>query len=123
MFGSGEALYYEFGVRYARAFLFFTFINGATIIVTTFFPAIGKAKLGAILSLTRQFICTASSDASSFNTIWSGWTNFLRSSIRLHFIHDLHHSLYESNAQDSKGGRTSGIMIGSNGRGMIYGMV
>ena len=54
MFGSGEELYYEFGVRYARAFLFFTFINGATIIVTTFFPAIGKAKLGAILSLTRQ---------------------------------------------------------------------
>ena len=54
MFGSGEALYYEFGVRYARAFLFFTFINGVTIIVTTFFPAIGKAKLGAILSLTRQ---------------------------------------------------------------------
>ena len=41
-------------VRYARAYLFFTFINGITIIVTTFFPAIGKAKLGAILSLTRQ---------------------------------------------------------------------
>ena len=54
VFGSGDALYYEFGVRYARAFLFFTFINGTTIIVTTFFPAIGKAKLGAILSLTRQ---------------------------------------------------------------------
>ena len=54
MFGSGDALYYEFGVRYARAFLFFTFINGTTIIVTTFFQAIGKAKLGAILSLTRQ---------------------------------------------------------------------
>ena len=54
MFGSGDALYYEFGVRYARAYLFFTFINGITIIVTTFFPAIGKAKLGAILSLTRQ---------------------------------------------------------------------
>ena len=53
MFGR-DALYYEFGVRYARAFLFFTFINGTTIIVTTFFPAIGKAKLGAILSLTRQ---------------------------------------------------------------------
>ena len=54
MFGSGDAIYYEFGVRYARAYLFFTFINGITIIVTTFFPAIGKAKLGAILSLTRQ---------------------------------------------------------------------
>ena len=54
MFGSGDVLYYEFGVRYARAYLFFTFINGMTIIVTTFFPAIGKAKLGAILSLTRQ---------------------------------------------------------------------
>ena len=54
MFGSGDALYYEFGVRYARAYLFFTFINGMTIIVTTFFPAIGKAKLGAVLSLTRQ---------------------------------------------------------------------
>ena len=54
MFGNGDALYYEFGVRYARAYLFFTFINGITIIVTTFFPAIGKAKLGAILSLTRQ---------------------------------------------------------------------
>ena len=37
-----------------RYFMMFLFINGITILITTFFPAIGKAKTGAFLSLTRQ---------------------------------------------------------------------
>ena len=91
MFGSGDALYYEFGVRYARAFLFFTFINGTTIIVTTFFPAIGKAKLGAILSLTRQMFVLASSDDYSCNKFWSRWINFLRPDFRLYLLYYLYY--------------------------------
>lgn len=53
-FGQGDALYFDFGVRYLRIYMLFLFINGITIIATTFFPAIGKAKKGAWLSLTRQ---------------------------------------------------------------------
>lgn len=53
-FGQGDQLYFEFGVRYLRIYMMFLFINGVTIITTTFFPAIGKAQKGAWLSLTRQ---------------------------------------------------------------------
>lgn len=54
LFGSGDALYYEFATRYMRVFLFFTFVNGIQIAGTTFFPSIGKAGKGALLSLTKQ---------------------------------------------------------------------
>ena len=54
LFGNGNDLYFEFGVRYMRYFMMFLFINGITILITTFFPAIGKAKTGAFLSLARQ---------------------------------------------------------------------
>ena len=50
LFGNGNDLYFEFGVRYMRYFMMFLFINGITILITTFFPAIGKA----FLSLARQ---------------------------------------------------------------------
>ena len=56
LFGSGNDLYFEFAAKYMRIFLFFTFINGIQIACTTFFPAIGKAVKGAILSLTKQII-------------------------------------------------------------------
>lgn len=56
LFGNGNDLYFEFGVRYMRYFMMFLFINGHTILMTTFFPAIGKAKTGAFLSLARQLL-------------------------------------------------------------------
>lgn len=56
LFGNGNDLYFEFGVRYMRYFMMFLFINGHTILITTFFPAIGKAKTGAFLSLARQLL-------------------------------------------------------------------
>ncbi len=56
LFGNGNDLYFEFGIRYLRYFMLFTLINGITILITTFFPAIGKAKTGAFLSLARQLL-------------------------------------------------------------------
>ena len=56
LFGNGNDLYFEFGVRYMRYFMMFLLINGLTILITTFFPAIGKAKTGAFLSLARQLL-------------------------------------------------------------------
>ncbi|MBQ8177989.1 MAG: MATE family efflux transporter [Clostridia bacterium] len=56
LFGEGSELYFEFGVKYLRVFLFFTFLNGIQIATTTFFQAIGKATKGALLSLIKQVI-------------------------------------------------------------------
>lgn len=58
IFGSGEesALYYEYAIRYMRTFLFFVFLNGVQICSSTFFPAIGKAGKGAILSFSKQIV-------------------------------------------------------------------
>lgn len=56
IFGSGNELYFEFGIKYMRIFLFFVFLNGIQISITTFFPSIGKARNGAILALSKQII-------------------------------------------------------------------
>ena len=56
LFGEGSPLYFEFGIKYLRVFLFFTFLNGIQIASTTFFQAVGKALKGAILSLIKQVI-------------------------------------------------------------------
>ncbi len=55
-FGSGDELYYQFGRRYLRIFMFMTFINGIQPMSPGFFTSMGKAGLGIILSLTRQVI-------------------------------------------------------------------
>ena len=86
-------------------------------------PSYWEGEIRSDFISYSSIICIASSDASFINVIWSRRTYFLWTCFRLHFVCNLHYSLYESNAQDSKGGRTSGIIIGSNGRGMIYGMV
>ena len=44
LFGNGNDLYFEFGIRYMRYFMLFTLINGITIFNYNIFPAIGKAK-------------------------------------------------------------------------------
>lgn len=58
LFGNGgeDALYYEYAVRYMRTFLFFVFLNGVQICSATFFPSIGKAGKGAILSFSKQIV-------------------------------------------------------------------
>lgn len=58
IFGSAgnDDLYYEFAVKYMRTFLFFVFLNGVQICTATFFPSIGKAGKGAILSFTKQVV-------------------------------------------------------------------
>lgn len=48
--------YYEFGVRFFRIFLFFTWLNCLQPITSTFFTSIGKAVKGVFLSLTRQIL-------------------------------------------------------------------
>lgn len=53
-FGSSDKLYIDFAVQYVHIFLFFVFINGAQITASTFFQAIGMAKKGTILALTKQ---------------------------------------------------------------------
>ncbi len=56
MFGGGSDTYYEFGVKFFRIFLFFTWLNALQPITSTFFTSIGKPIKGVFLSLTRQFI-------------------------------------------------------------------
>lgn len=58
IFGSGgsDSLYYEFAVKFMRTFLFFVFLNGVQICSSTFFPSIGKAAKGAILSFSKQVV-------------------------------------------------------------------
>lgn len=58
LFGSGaeDPLYYEYAVRFMRTFLFFVFLNGVQICSATFFPSIGKAGKGAMLSFSKQII-------------------------------------------------------------------
>ena len=48
--------YFEFGERFFRISMFFTWINCLQPIASTFFTSIGKPVKGVILSLTRQII-------------------------------------------------------------------
>ena len=54
LFGSNDPLFYEFGSRYIRIFLFMTFINSLHPTTSTFFTALGKAHIGFWLALMRQ---------------------------------------------------------------------
>ena len=56
IFGTGSKDYYEFAARYFRIFMFMTFVNGIQPMSSGFFTSIGKAKLGIVVSLTRQVI-------------------------------------------------------------------
>ena len=56
LFGNADEKYFEFGAKYFRIFLFFTFLNPLQPITSTFFTSIGKPVRGVILSLTRQII-------------------------------------------------------------------
>lgn len=56
LFGDGSELYFDFGVRYMRTYMFCVFINNIQPMSSTFFTSIGKPKMGTFLSLTRQII-------------------------------------------------------------------
>lgn len=56
LFGDGTQEYFQFAERYFRIFMFMTFINGIQPMSSGFFTSIRKAKLGALVSLTRQVI-------------------------------------------------------------------
>ena len=56
LFGEGDKLYFEFATKYMRIFLAFISLNSIQISIATFFPSIGKAIKGAIVSLTKQLI-------------------------------------------------------------------
>ena len=56
IFGKGSEEYFEFGVKFFRIFLFFTWLNCLQPIASTFFTSIGKSFKGAFLSLTRQIL-------------------------------------------------------------------
>lgn len=56
LFGSGTETYYEFGEKFFKIFLFFTWLNCLQPITSTFFTSIGKPIKGVFLSLTRQII-------------------------------------------------------------------
>lgn len=56
IFQRGDTLYLEFGTAYLRIFLGATFANGVTVLVSNFFPSIGKAKEGTLASLSRQVL-------------------------------------------------------------------
>lgn len=56
IFGTGSKEYFQFASRYFRIFMFMTFLNGIQPMSSGFFTSIGKAKLGIVVSLTRQVI-------------------------------------------------------------------
>lgn len=56
LFGNGTDTYFDFGTKFFRIFLFFTWLNCIQPISSTFFTSIGKPIKGIFLSLTRQII-------------------------------------------------------------------
>lgn len=56
IFGTGTEEYFHFAERYFKIFMMMTFINGIQPMCSGFFTSIGKAKLGIVVSLTRQII-------------------------------------------------------------------
>ena len=56
IFGNGNDLYFQFAEKYLRIFMLMTFANGIQPMSAGFFTSIGKAKLGIIMSLTRQVL-------------------------------------------------------------------
>lgn len=56
IFGTGDAAYLEFSVKFMRIFLFMVIFNGVQLISSNFFSAIGKPVKGLFLSMTRQII-------------------------------------------------------------------
>lgn len=56
IFGTGTEEYFQFAERYLRIFMCMVLVNGLQPMSSSFFTSIGKAKLGIIMSLTRQIL-------------------------------------------------------------------
>lgn len=56
IFGQGSEAYFTFAERYFKIFMMMTFINGIQPLTSNFFTSIGKAKIGIVMSLTRQIL-------------------------------------------------------------------
>ena len=56
VFGDGSEKYFEFAAKYARAFAACMFLNGVQTSSATFFPSIGKAGKGAVISVSKQLV-------------------------------------------------------------------
>ncbi len=56
MFGEGIETYFEFAMMYARIDTAVMFLNGIQVSCVTFFPSIGKAWKGAVLSMSKQLV-------------------------------------------------------------------
>lgn len=54
IFGAGNELYYQFAESYLRIFMLMVFIFGLQPLTVNYFTAIGYAKQGIILSISRQ---------------------------------------------------------------------
>lgn len=56
LFGDGSEEYFQFAELYFRIFMLLTCINGIQPMSSGFFTSIGKAKLGVVVSVTRQLV-------------------------------------------------------------------
>lgn len=56
IFGSGSPEYIQFGVKFFRIFLFFTWVNCIQPATSQFFASVGKPLRGMFISLTRQIL-------------------------------------------------------------------
>lgn len=56
IFGDGNELYYQFGIRYFRIYMMLIIVNGFQPMCNFLFTATGKAKKGVAVSLTRQIL-------------------------------------------------------------------
>ena len=54
IFGSGDALYYQFGEDYLRVYLFMVCLFGIQPLAVNYFTSIGDMKQGTFLSISRQ---------------------------------------------------------------------
>lgn len=54
VFGSSDPLFYEYGFKYIRIYLFMTFLNAIHPITATYFTATGRAGLSFWLAIIRQ---------------------------------------------------------------------
>lgn len=54
IFGSGEALYYEFAAKYLRIYLMMVIVFGAQPLTLSYFTGTGNVRQGLVISLSRQ---------------------------------------------------------------------
>ncbi len=56
IFGEGSEAYFHFAERYFRIYMMLVFLNGIQPLTANFFTSIGKAKMGILMSMTRQIL-------------------------------------------------------------------